>query len=164
MPGLSDDELTAFLDEPRHLLRLGTLGTDGLPRVVPIWFIHRDDALWFTPRAKSAWLDDLRADAGVCATIDESAGSMRKLVARGRAELVHDLGSDDTWRDMYREIACRYTPEQFADAYITDTIEEPRALYRLDLAGADVSTWRMPIRDNGEDPLAVWGKQYYHRA
>ena len=162
MPGLTDDELAAFLDEPGHLLRLGTLGVDGLPRVVPIWFIHRDHALWFTPRARSAWLDDLRADTAVCATIDESSGSMRKLVARGRAELVHDLGDDDEWRDMYREIAYRYTPQRFADAYITDTIDEPRALYRLPLASSTTATWRMPTRD-GENRLAVWGTQYYHR-
>ena len=64
---------------------------------------------------------------------------MRKLVARGRAELVHDLGNDDEWRDLYREIAGRYTPAQFADAYITDTIAEPRALYRLDLESSDTA-------------------------
>lgn len=164
MPGMTDSELTTFLDEPGHLLRLGTNGTDGMPRVVPIWFIHHDEAIWFTPRAKSAWLGDLRADPSVCATIDETASPMRKLIARGRAELVHDLGADDTWRDMYRDIACRYTPERFADAYITDTIDEPRALFRLRLAEADVSTWRMPLADQGENPLAVWGKQYYHRS
>lgn len=163
MPGMSDVELTTFLEEPGHLLRLGTNGVDGTPRVVPIWFISRDGALWFTPRAKSAWLDDLRADPRVCATIDESASPMRKLIARGRAVLVHDLGDDDTWRDLYREIARRYTPERFVEAYIDDTIDEPRALFRLDLATADTSTWRMPLADRGENPLDVWGRQYYHR-
>lgn len=161
MPGMTDHELTTFLDEPGHLLRLGTNGTDGLPRVVPIWFAHRDGALWFTPRARSAWLADLRADPGVCATIDEEAHPMRKLVARGRAELVHDLGADDEWRDLYRDIACRYTPERFADAYLADTIDEPRALYRLELAACSVRTWRMPVE--GEDRLAVWAPSYYHR-
>lgn len=160
---MTSDELDAFLDERGHLLRLGTNGVDGMPRVVPIWFIHRDGAIWFTPRARSAWLADLRADSAVCATIDETASPMRKLIARGRAELMHDLGDDDVWRDLYREIAERYTPERFADAYITDTIEEPRALYRLDLAAANTTTWRMPEMERGENPLAVWGKQYYHR-
>ena len=160
MPGMTNDELTTFLDERGHLLRLGTNGTDGIPRVVPIWFIHRDGAIWFTPRAKSAWLADLRADPAVCATIDESDRPMRKLVARGRAVMTHDLGEDDDWRDLYREIACRYTPPEFADAYITDTIDEARALWKLDLADADTTTWRMPV--DGENPLAVWGRQYYH--
>jgi nitroimidazol reductase NimA-like FMN-containing flavoprotein (pyridoxamine 5'-phosphate oxidase superfamily) len=163
MPGLTTDELHGFLDEPGHLLRLATIGVDGLPRVVPIWFIHRDGAICFTPRERSAWLADLRENLAVCATIDESVHPMRKLIARGRAELVHDLGDDDQWRDLYRSIACRYTPERFADAYLADTIDEPRALFRLVLADADVSTWRMPIVDRGEDPLAVWSKQYYHR-
>ncbi len=83
MPGLTNNELVAFLDEPGHLLRLGTIGVDGLPRVVPIWFIHRDGAIWFTPRERSAWLADLRANSAVCATIDESTHPMRKLIARG---------------------------------------------------------------------------------
>lgn len=160
MPGLTPDQCATFLDEPGHLLRLGTNGTDGLPRVVPIWFIHEEGALWFTPRAKSAWLDDLRADPSVCCTIDESEGSMRKVVARGRAELVHDLGADNIWRDQYRRMACRYTPESFADAYIDDTIAEARCLYRLVLTSAQITTWRMPVQ--GENRLAVWGRQYYH--
>lgn len=164
MPGLTTDELQTFLDEPGHLLRLGTIGTDGLPRVVPIWFIAREGAVWFTPRARSAWLADLRVDLAVCATIDEQTHPMRKLIARGRAELMYDLGDDDAWRDLYRSIACRYTPERFADAYLADTISEERALYRLVLADADVSTWRMPLADRGENPLAVWSKQYYHRS
>lgn len=160
MPGLTDDEVVAFLDEPGHLLRLGTSGTDGLPRVVPIWFIHESGALWFTPRAKSAWFADLRADPAVCCTIDETTSPMRKVVARGRAELVHDVGADAEWRPLYRRIAYRYTPAAFADAYIEDTIDEPRGLYRLVLASTELVTWRMPVR--GEDPLAVWGRQYYH--
>jgi nitroimidazol reductase NimA-like FMN-containing flavoprotein (pyridoxamine 5'-phosphate oxidase superfamily) len=164
MPGLAIEELHDFLDEPGHLLRLGTIGVDGLPRVVPIWFVHRDGAIWFTPRERSAWLADLRANPGVCATIDESDHPMRKLIARGVAELVHELGEDDEWREMYRSIACRYTPERFADAYLADTIDERRALFRLVLARSEVSTWRMPIVERGENPLAVWSKQYYHRS
>ena len=158
---MTDAELQAFLDEPGHLLRLGTNGTDGMPRVVPIWFVHEEGRLWFTPRARSAWLDDLRRDPRVCATIDETGGSMRKLIARGSAVIEHEIGADDAWRDRYRRIALRYTPEHFADAYLTDTHDEPRALCSLDLGTASRSTWRMPV--DGEDRLAVWAPKYYHR-
>ena len=161
MPGLSDQELAEFLNEPGHLLRLGTVDPDGVPRVVPIWFLFDENKIWFTPRARSAWLNDLRENQNVCCTIDEADGLLRKLVARGEAVLEHDLGQDDEWRDRYRTIALRYTPESFADAYLTDTIEEPRALFSLDLATAETATWRMPGR--GEDRLAVWSKKYYHR-
>ncbi len=158
---MSDAELRDFLDEPGHLLRLGTIGTDGIPRVVPIWFLHEDNKIWFTPRARSAWLEDLRTNPAVCCTIDESGGLVRKLIARGTAVLEHDLGEDDRWRDRYRTIALRYTPASFADAYLADTHDEPRALWSVDLGRADVATWRMPAR--GEDRLAVWSKRYYHR-
>lgn len=161
MPGMTTDELETFLTEPGHLLRLGTAGTDGIPRVVPIWFLFDEGKIWFTPRARSAWLGDLRENPAVCCTIDEAGGLLRKLVARGSAVLEHDLGDDDQWRDRYRTIALRYTPESFADAYLTDTIEEPRALFSLDLSAAEVSSWRMPGK--GEDRLAVWSKKYYHR-
>ena len=160
MPGLTDKELDDFLTEPGHLLRLGTVDTDGMPRVVPIWFLYDENKLWFTPRARSAWLEDLRANPAVCCTIDESGGLVRKLVARGTAVLEHDLGDDDAWRDRYRTIALRYTPETFADAYLEDTHDEPRALYSVDLAEAETATWRMPAK--GEDRLAVWSKKYYH--
>jgi hypothetical protein len=162
VPGLTTIELIEFLEEPGHLLRIGTVDRSGMPRVVPIWFEHGESKLWFTPRAKSAWLDDLRANPAVCCTIDETSGESRKIVARGRAVLEYDLGDDDVWRDRYRRIACRYTPPQFAEAYIQDTIEEQRALYSLALADAETSTWRMPFRQ-GEDPLAVWASRYYHR-
>lgn len=161
MPGLTDTELSEFLDEPGHLLRLGTVDAAGVPRVVPIWFLFDENKIWFTPRAKSAWLNDLRANQNVCCTIDEADGLLRKLVARGPAVLEYDLGQDDEWRDRYRTIALRYTPESFADAYLTDTIEEPRALFSLDLDAAETATWRMPGK--GEDRLAVWSKKYYHR-
>ena len=42
MPVMSAAEVAAFLDEPGHLLRLATVDDDGMPRVVPIWFIHHD--------------------------------------------------------------------------------------------------------------------------
>ena len=86
---------------------------------------------------------------------------MRKVVARGRAVIEHEVGNDDEWRDLYRTITMRYVPESFADAYLTDTRDEPRGLVSLDLATAEVATWRMPGK--GEDSLAVWAPKYYHR-
>ena len=161
MPKMTDDEVTGFLDEPGHLLRIGTVGADGLPLVVPIWFMYEPGRLLFTPRARSAWLAHLRGNPQACCTIDESGGLLRKVVARGPSEVVHDLGEDDEWRDIYRRITLRYVPESFADAYLADTHDEPRALIAMDLEGARLSTWRMPAKD--EDRLAVWSPKYYHR-
>jgi hypothetical protein len=86
---------------------------------------------------------------------------MRKVIARGQAELIHDVDNDDEWRDIYRDITMRYVPERFANKYLSDTHDEPRGLWALDLASSRVDTWRMPAGE-GEDSLAVWAPKYYH--
>ena len=162
MPGMTSEEVAAFLDEPGHLVRIGTTDDSGMPLVVPTWFTVEDGVFLVTPRERSAWFSYLRRDPRVCFTVDEVASPYRKVVLRGRVSVVHDLGHDDEWRDVYRRITLRYTPEEWADAYLQDTWDEPRALLGLALADAEQTTWRMPARE-GEHPLAVWAPRYYHR-
>jgi nitroimidazol reductase NimA-like FMN-containing flavoprotein (pyridoxamine 5'-phosphate oxidase superfamily) len=158
---MTDTSVAAFLDEPGHLLRLATTDDSGAPSVVPIWFIHDAGRILFTPRERSAWRSHITRDPRVCLLIDEDVHPYRKVVINGTAIEVHSLGDDDRWRDLYRRIVLRYVPEQWGDAYQQDTIDEPRALYAVDLDGAGITTWRMPVA--GEDPLAVWAPRYYHR-
>lgn len=160
MPQLSAIERAAFLGERGILMRIAVVRPDGSPLVTPIWFIHEDDAIWFTPRARSEWFACLRRDPRVALCIDEQPLPYRKVVVEGRAELVHDIGADHLWRDRYRRIAERYVPPAGADAYIRDTLDEPRGLYRVRLGSAVVKTWRMPLES--EDPRGIWHSRYYH--
>jgi len=162
MPQLSVTERDEFLAEPGVLMRVAVVRPDGSPLVTPIWFAHEDGAIWFTPRARSEWFDCLRRDPRVALCIDEQPLPYRKVVVEGRAELVHDVGAYDLWRDLYRRIACRYVPPAGAEAYIRDTIDEPRGLYRVVLDQAKVKSWRMP--QQSEDPRGRWHDRYYHPA
>jgi nitroimidazol reductase NimA-like FMN-containing flavoprotein (pyridoxamine 5'-phosphate oxidase superfamily) len=159
---MTEAEVEQFLAEPAHLVRIGTVDSDGMPLVVPTWFIVRDGMFLVTPRERSAWFGHLQRDPRVCFTVDEEAPPMRKVVLRGSVETVHGLGQDDAWRDIYRDITLRYVPPEWGDAYLTDTHDEPRALLGLPLAEASMTTWRMPSQP-GEQPLAVWAPKYYHR-
>lgn len=159
MPQLSLEEREAFLEAPGILMRIGTVREDGRPLVTPIWFIHEDDAIYFTPREKSEWFGCLRRDPRVSLCIDEQPHPYRKVLIDGVAELVFDVGADAEWRDLYRRIACRYVPPDAADAYIRNTIEQPRGLYRVPLAESEVRTWRMPV--DGEAPEGIWHQRYY---
>ena len=78
---------------------------------------------------------------------------------QGRAELLHPTGEDDEWRSLYRSIAYRYVPVEQADAYVENTIDQPRALLGVPLDGSKVLTWRMPVDD--EDPTGIWARRYY---
>ncbi len=140
-------------------MRVSVIRKDGSPLVTPIWFLFEDEAIYFTPRARSEWFQCLKSDPRVALCIDEQPLPYRKVIVEGVAELVFDVGSDDEWRDLYRRIACRYVSQSEAEAYIQNTIEQPRALYRLALLDAQVKTWRMPIE--GEAAEGIWHHRYY---
>ncbi len=159
MPKLSTQEQAEFLDTPGIVLRIAVVREDGSPLVTPIWHIHQDDCIYFTPRERSEWFGCLRRDPRVALCIDEESLPYRKVVVEGRAELVHDVGEDDAWRDLYRQIARRYVPPEGADAYIENTINEPRGLYRVSLDTAKVRSWRMPVE--GEAAEGIWHRRYY---
>jgi PPOX class probable F420-dependent enzyme len=161
VPGLGGDELVAFLDEPGHLARIATTDTDGMPRVLPLWFLYVDGRILFTPRAPAVIWHNLQRDPRVGVSIDEDKTPHRKVTIQGVAEVVHPPGEDDEWRDLYRRIAGRYTRQEWADAYVEGTDDQPRALCAVDLNAATtrVTTWRMPV--HGEDPRGVWHRRYF---
>ncbi len=164
MPKLQAAEIVEFLTEPGHLLRLATVDDDGMPRISPVWCTYRrsDDGLGsilFTPRERSVFFTNLRRDPRIALSIDEDALPYRKVSVQGQAEIVHDLGNDDLWRDTYREIACRFIPEANADGYLAATYDQPRALLSVDLDDAVVTSWRMPVE--GESGTGIWAAAYY---
>ena len=159
MPPLSATERDAFLTERGILMRIATVHPDGSPLVTPIWFVFEDGSIFFTPRARSQWRDNIARDPRVALCIDEQPLPYRKVIVEAEPELVHDLGEDDEWRDLYRRIARRYIDDEQAEGYIQATIDEPRALYRVRLDDAKVKSWRMPVED--EDPTGIWHSRYY---
>jgi len=56
-------------------------------------------------------------------------------------------------------MAARYVPEESAKAYVQNTINEPRGLYRVDLSNSSVKSWRMPRAD--EPPMGIWHQKYF---
>lgn len=159
MPPLTSEERDAFLAEPGVLMRVATVDPAGAPAVTPIWFLYERGRVLFTPRAESAWLAHLRRDPRVALCIDEQPLPYRKVLVRGRAELLHDLGEDDAWRALYLRIAERYVPPDEAASYVQGTRDQPRALFAVDLARAQLTTWRMPRP--GEPPSGIWHPRYY---
>ncbi len=159
MPNLTLSERNRFLTEPGVVMRIAVVRSDGSPLVTPIWFIHEENAIYFTPRQRSEWFACLRHDPRVSLCIDEQALPYRKVIVEGAAELVHDVGEDAQWRDQYRRIAIRYVPPGAAEAYVHNTINEPRGLYRVSLATATLRSWRMPLE--GEPQEGIWHPRYY---
>ena len=126
---------------------------------MPTWFVRDGDDVLFTPRSPAVFLANLRRDPRLALSIDEDALPYRKVTVQGEARIRHEPGDDDVWRDTYRAIATRYIPVEQAEAYIQNTIDQPRALIAVSLAGSKVTTWRMPVED--EAPTGIWARRYY---
>ena len=156
---MTQAEAADYLDAPGRLVRIGTVDANGAPMVVPTWYIVEDGVFMVTPRERSSWFTNLQRDPRVCFTVD---GDGCQILIRGAVHVIHGLGSDDAWRDVYRRITLRYLPSELGDAYLQDTWDEPRALLGLPLAEATLTTWRFPGRRAGEDWLDVWAPRYYH--
>jgi PPOX class probable F420-dependent enzyme len=161
VPKLTDHDLEVFLTEPGHLARIATTDADGMPRVLPLWFVLHDGAICFTPRQPAVIWHNIVRDPRVGICIDDEAAPYRKIVVQGVAEVLHQPGEDDAWRPLYRQIAKRYQRDDWADAYVDGTSDQPRALcaVRLDAPTTRVQTWRMPVA--GEDPSGIWHSRYY---
>ena len=159
MPKLNDAERDEFLAGSNLIMNIATVDKDGAPLVTPIWFIHEEGRIWFTPRQHSEWLRHIRNDPRVALSIDEPVIPYRKVVVRGRATIDFEVGNDDAWRDRYRRIAQRYIPVNDANAYVDGTDDQPRALCSVLLDGAEVRSWRMPLGNEAYD--GIWAKRYW---
>lgn len=159
MPKLTAAERDSFLREPGFMMDIATVDTGGAPLATPIWFVHEEGRIWFTPRQHSEWLQNIRHDPRVALCIDEQVMPYRKVIVRGKADVVFEVGNDDAWRDRYRRIARRYLPLDDANGYVDGTDDQPRALCAVILADAEVRSWRMPV---GDEPYqGIWAKRYW---
>jgi PPOX class probable F420-dependent enzyme len=68
---MSDHEVAAFLDEQRTVV-CATIGQDGFPHLMPLWYVMRDDDVWSWTFAKSQKVRNLERDPR--ATLQVEAG------------------------------------------------------------------------------------------
>ena len=164
MPKMSDDEIERLLTRT-GLVRIGTISGDGSPLVVPVGYLYRDGQILMTARAKVAWLEGIRRDPRVCLTIDDGRYPLPKVTVKGTAEIRHEPGEDDLWRDRRLPLTPPDPPDpdatewSYQAAYHAMTGDEPRALLAVDLAKASVTSWRMPVV--GEYLSGSWAARYF---
>jgi Pyridoxamine 5'-phosphate oxidase len=170
VPKLTLDEMEDHLRNT-GIVRLATIHhKTGAPRVVPLGYRYADREILITARERNVWLEDIRQDPRVCATVDVDSYPLRKVTISGDAEIRFAPGRDDEWREWRNPPVDRdHGPVILADgrkewdwlqAYNDITWNEPRALVVVPLESSVVTSWRMPIE--GELLEEVWSPQYFH--
>ena len=120
---MSSSELDQFWDACPTLI-LCTIGPDGVPDPVPMWFIRRSDGLYLRTYAKSQKVTNLRRDprVSVLAETGERYAELRGVQISGTVELSSD---EELICGLFADLMIKY--EGMDPAYRAATAEGYRA-------------------------------------
>jgi PPOX class probable F420-dependent enzyme len=98
---MSEAEIAAFLGEQRTLI-VATIGRDGWPHVMPLWYVVREGECWAWTYAKSQKVRNLERDARCTLHVEAGAdyGELRGVMIKCAAaihrepEVVTAVGSE----------------------------------------------------------------------
>jgi PPOX class probable F420-dependent enzyme len=103
---LTDAEAAAFLDEQRTVV-CATIGRDGWPHVMPLWYVVRDGTLWAWTYGKSQKARNLERDDRCTLQIEagQTYDQLRGLMVKARAVIHRDV---ETVTALGLDLARRY--------------------------------------------------------
>lgn len=88
---MSDEEITEFINNSRTTT-MATIGADGQPHLVAMWYAVIDGELWFETKAKSQKVVNLKRDPRITCLIEDGLtyDTLRGVSIEGQAEIVED--------------------------------------------------------------------------
>jgi PPOX class probable F420-dependent enzyme len=103
---LSAEEVAALLEEERTMI-LATLGRDGWPHLMPMWYVVRDGECWAWTYAKSQKVRNLERDPRCTLEVEtgERYDELRGVMLRCTCTLHRDL---ETVAGVGEDLAERY--------------------------------------------------------
>jgi PPOX class probable F420-dependent enzyme len=95
---MTDEEIATFLEQSRTAT-MATIGPDGMPHLVAMWYGLIDGAIVFETKAKSQKAVNLRRDPRIVCSIEagDSYDQLRGVSIEGNATLIEDTTSDEYW-------------------------------------------------------------------
>ncbi len=103
---MTPEEAAAFLDEQRTVT-CATLGRDGWPHLMPLWYVVRDGELWSWTYAKSQKVRNLERDPRCTLQVEagQAYNELRGVMLKAAAVIHRDF---DAVAAVGEEIAVRY--------------------------------------------------------
>jgi PPOX class probable F420-dependent enzyme len=110
---MTDEEIAAFIERSRTAT-MATIGPDGRPHLVAMWFAVLDGEIWFETKARSQKVVNLRRDPRITVLLEDGLtyDTLRGVSLEGRAEISDD--PDLLWRvglDTWERYTGPYTEE-----------------------------------------------------
>jgi PPOX class probable F420-dependent enzyme len=94
---MSDEEVAAFVAESRTAT-MATIGPDGTPHQVAMWYAVLDGQIWFETKAKAQKVVNLRRDDRISCLIEDghTYDQLRGVALEGRGVISED--PQELWR------------------------------------------------------------------
>ncbi len=94
---MSDEDVATFIEQ-RRTATMATIGPEGRPHLVAMWFAWLDGEIWFETKAKSQKVVNLRRDPRITVSLEDgwTYETLRGVAIDGTAEIVED--PDALWR------------------------------------------------------------------
>lgn len=103
------EELAAFLEEEKTLV-VTTLGRDGRPHTVPMWYFVEGGKVVFRSFTKSQKIVNLRRDPRITGLVERGLAyaELQGVMIQGTARLVDGVEDPAYVLESYRRLAARY--------------------------------------------------------
>ena len=128
---MNDAEITQFLGQDGYTLQLATIGADGFPHLVAMWYGMVDGHVYFNTYATSQKAKNLERDPRVTCMIEEGTEyfELRGVVIQGTVERVDDR---EEISRISRAIIKRYPRPKFKNQPKgTGGVARARVVYRV---------------------------------
>ncbi|MFQ6395061.1 PPOX class F420-dependent oxidoreductase [Nocardia sp. KC 131] len=88
---MSDTEIADFLERSR-IATMATIGANGAPHLIAMWYALIDGEIWFETKAKSQKAVNLRRDPRITCMLEagQTYDTLRGVSIEGRAEIIDD--------------------------------------------------------------------------
>jgi PPOX class probable F420-dependent enzyme len=151
---MTPEEVAEFLEKSRTVT-MATLGPDGTPHLVAMWYGLIDGTMYFETKAKSQKAANLRRDPRITCSVEagDSYEQLRGVSIEGTATIIDDTTSDEYWAAGI-SVFERYQGPYAEDMRpFVEVMMNKRVVVRVD--PVRVRTW--DHRKLGLDPMPVAG-------
>lgn len=95
---MSDDEIATMLEQTRTMT-MATIGPDGLPHLVAMWYGLVDGKVYFETKAKSQKAMNLRRDPRIVGMVEAGLtyDQLRGVSIEGTATIIDDTTDPEYW-------------------------------------------------------------------
>jgi len=123
---MSDDEVATFVEQHRTAT-MATIGPNGMPHLVAMWYAYIDGKILFETKGRSQKVQNLRRDPRITVSIEDGLtyDSLRGVSIEGTATILDD--PDTIWKvgvDVWERYTGPYTDEMkpFVEAMMNKRI------------------------------------------